>query len=126
VGPISGVILALGQSIKPRSHSLSKLAQHFRQECPLSPAIEVQSPCSSETPEEKKTCGSMEEAKVLTKAIIDEINCNPSFFQKIKAIIMVNIVFRIYAVNGNRVLILTHFPHDWGDMIYIIKGSNEK
>jgi hypothetical protein len=126
LGPVSVVILALGLSIKPRSHSLSKPAKHFRQECPILPTVEFQSPCRSETSKEKKTYGAVEEAKVLVKVIIDEINFNPSFFQEIKTIIIVNIIFWIYAVNGHRMLIHAHFPHNWRNMIYVVKGSNEK
>ena len=39
---------------------------------------------------------------------------------------MLNVIFRIEAVNGHRILIPSHFPYDRGDMVDVVEFSDKK
>ena len=68
----------------------------------------------------------MEKAQFLIEIIVDKIDFDPQFPQEIETIIIVNIIVRIEAIDGNRKIVPTHFPHYRRHMIYVIECSNEK
>jgi hypothetical protein len=62
----------------------------------------------------------------LIEIIVDKIDFDPQFLQEIETIIIVNIIVRIEAIDGNRKIVPAHLPDYWCHVIYVIECSNEK
>ena len=51
---------------------------------------------------------------------------DPLLFQKQKAVITLKVVLRIQTINGDGIIVLSHFPHDRRNMIDVIELSDKK
>jgi hypothetical protein len=56
----------------------------------------------------------------------NETHFNSLLFQESEAIIILKIIFRVQAINGHRIIIPPHFPHDGCYVVDIIEFSNKK
>ena len=68
----------------------------------------------------------MQPASILIKRPVKIIDGHPLAFQKAQAIVAVDIISWVYAVNGNRMVSFFHFPHDRCHVVYIVKVPDEK
>jgi hypothetical protein len=68
----------------------------------------------------------MEPTAMLIKRVVKIIDGHTLAFQKAKTIIAPDIIPWIHTVDGNRIVVLFHFPHDGCNVVYVVKVSNKK
>ena len=68
----------------------------------------------------------MKQALILIKRIVQIIDRHTLVFQKLKAIIVVDIILRVHTVNRYWIIILFQLPYDRCYMVYVVKVPCEK
>jgi hypothetical protein len=86
----------------------------------------IESLALGKEPLESRPRGSMQHGQFLVEGVMNEFDCNSLSLEESETIVIVNIIFWIHAVNGDRVIVLAHFPHYRSNVVYVVKVPNKK
>jgi hypothetical protein len=86
----------------------------------------VESLALGKEPLESRPSGPMQAGQFPVEGVMNEVDGNSLALEESKTIVAVDVILRIYAVHGDRIIALLHLPHYRSDVVYVVKVANKK